>query len=332
VSDLIGRRKGVAVCGYGLAAIVKPVFPLSSSAGSVLVARILDRIGKGIRGAPRDALVAELAPKDIRGACFGLRQSLDTIGAFIGPLAATALLFIVPGDYRFVMFLAVPPAFVAVALLVLFVKEPAERSQSSTHGSMRSLVDGVRRLPSPFWSLLVVTGAYSLTRFSEAFLILRSVEVGLDTQLAPLVLVAMNIIYALSSYPATKLSDSKGRRVVFVTGVMILIIADLFLVMGSSWTGIFIGVLFWGLHMGFTQGVLSSMVADCAPKEVVATAFGLFNLVSGIGLLVASGAAGWIWDAFGSKTAYGAGAALAVGALALTFAIVPEKGASARLP
>jgi MFS family permease len=308
VSDRLGKRKLLTVIGYGLATLTKPLFALAPSAGWVFAARATDRIGKGIRGAPRDALIADLAPAPARGAAFGLRQTLDTIGAFAGPLLAIGLMAATSGDFRAVFWLATIPAAVSVLVLVLFVRDaqPAA-TRAARSESLRALLSGRR---SPFWWLVVVAALFTLARFSEAFLILKSADVGLGAAYVPAVLVVMNVAFALSAYPAGWLSDRVNRWGVLAVGASLLIAADLVLAFGASLPTIAIGIVLWGLHMGFTQGLLAALVADAAPAERRGTAFGVFNFVTGLALLAASVLAGVLWDLGGPALTFLAGAAL----------------------
>jgi MFS family permease len=314
-SDWLGRRKPFALLGYGLAALSKPLFPLAASASTVLLARVVDRVGKGIRGAPRDALVADLTPAARRGAAYGLRQGLDTVGAVLGPAAALLLLAATGDDFRAVFWLAAAPAFVSVAVLALFVREPARAPAERT---LRSPVRRreLARLPRRYWLVVAFGAALTLARFSEAFLVLRAADAGLALRLAPLALVAMNVAFAATSYPLGRQSD-RGRRPVAVAGVACLIAADLVLAAAAGGPVLVLaGAALWGVHMGATQGLLSAAVADAAPADLRGTAFGMFNLVVGFAQLAASVIAGALWSALGPAHTFLAGAAFAAAALA----------------
>jgi MFS family permease len=312
LSDWLGRRKLLTVLGYGLAAFTKPIFPLATSVGWLVAARFIDRIGKGVRGAPRDALIADIAPADLRGASFGLRQSLDTVGAFVGPLAAIVLMALSSDDYRLVFWVAVVPAFIALAVMVFAVQEPV-RHESDARPRLR-LADA-RRLSGRFWLVVGVATILTLARFSEAFLILRSQNVGLPVTLAPVILLVMNIVYALAAYPAGVLSDRIGRGGLLGVGMTCLIVADLILAFGTTIAPVMIGAVFWGLHMALTQGLFASLVADTAPEDLRGTAFGVFNFAGGIAMLVASVLAGGLWDAYGPAATFLTGAGFTVVAL-----------------
>jgi MFS family permease len=313
LSDWFSKRKFLVVLGYGLAAITKPVFPLATSIGWLIGARFVDRIGKGIRGAPRDALLADLAPADLRGASFGLRQSLDTIGAFIGPLLAIALMWITADHFRTVFWVAVLPAFMALALLIFAVREPdriaVPRARMPLH--WRELA----RLGRPFWMVIALATVFTLARFSEAFLLLRAQQSGLRIGLVPLVLVVMNVVYAAGAYPAGAASDRLGRQRLLMLGMMLLIAADLVLALMPGLWGVGMGVALWGLHMAFTQGLFAAWIADTAPAELRGTAFGMYNLMTGGALLAASLVAGVMWDQFGAPAMFLTGAAVAACAL-----------------
>ncbi len=313
LSDYLGKRKGLALFGYALGALTKPVFALASGTGIVLAARLLDRIGKGVRGAPRDALIADIAPPQIRGAAFGLRQSLDTVGAFVGPLLATGLMLLWADDFRAVFWVAVIPGLLAVALLWAGIREP-ERPLPERRGNPISRAN-LRRLGSAYWWVVAVGGVFTLARFSEAFLVLRAQQSGIALALVPLVMVAMNVVYALAAYPFGKLSDRVSHGRLLAGGLLVLLAADLVLATSSHWSGVLSGVALWGIHMGITQGLLATMVADTAPDDLRGTAYGFFNLVSGLAMLLASVCAGLLWDSFGAAFTFYAGAVFTLLAL-----------------
>jgi MFS family permease len=319
LSDWLGRRKLLAAIGYGLAACTKPLFPLASSAGWLVAARFIDRIGKGIRGAPRDALIADLAPPELRGASFGLRQSLDTAGAFIGPLLAIGLMWWTADNFKAVFWIAVLPAFLSCALIVVAVNEPGPAERREVRNPLNMAAIG--RLPPFYWRVVGVGVVFTLARFSEAFLILRAQNLGLNAMWAPAVLVLMNVIYALSAYPAGILSDRTRRTGPLALGLLFLAGADLALALLSSLAGVALGVVLWGLHMGFTQGLFAALVADTSPPELRGTAYGYFNLLTGIAMLAASIIAGALWDAYGPAGTFLAGSAFALLSLAGLFAI-----------
>lgn len=308
LSDWLGKRKGLATLGYGMAAFTKPIFPLAPSLSWLVAARFIDRVGKGVRGAPRDALVADLAPPEVRGASFGLRQSLDTIGAFVGPLLAILLMLWTANNFQTVFWIAVIPAFLAFALIAFAVKEPERTSELRRVKSPLSRAE-LMRLGSDYWWVVGIAATFTLARFSEAFLILRSQSVGLPIALVPAVMVLMNVVYALAVYPAGVLSDRVDRHTMLTAGLAILIASDLMLALSNSIIGVALGVILWGLHMGLTQGLLATLVADTAPVELRGTAYGMFNLVAGLALLAASVIAGALWDAIGPRGTFLAGAA-----------------------
>ena len=315
LSDYLGRRKFLLVLGYGLAALTKPIFPLATSISWVFTARFVDRIGKGIRGAPRDALVAELTAAKIRGAAYGLRQALDSVGALLGPLLAVVLMLLLANDIRTVMWIAVIPAFIAVALLMFYVREPA---RSETPGQVKPplRMADAKRLPLRYWFVVLLGGVFTLARFSEAFLVLRAQDIGLGLSYIPIVMIVMNIFYAGFAYPAGAAADRMSQRSLLLMGLALLIGADVVLALATSAMLVFIGAALWGLHMAFTQGLLSKLVADRAPADLLGTAFGIFNLVSGLALLLASGIAGLLWSVYGAKATFLMGALFALVACA----------------
>jgi len=309
LSDYLGRRKALAVLGYALGAFTKPFFAMAPSIGWVLGARFADRVGKGIRGAPRDALVADIAPPGMRGAAFGLRQSLDTVGAFLGPLLGVGLMWLWAGDFRAVFWVAVVPGLLAVLLLVLGVREPVLHAQKARDNPIH--MDNLRRLGQPFFRVLVVGSVFTLARFSEAFLVLKAGQSGIAVTWVPLVMVAMNLVYATTAYPFGHLSDRMSHRQLLGWGLGVLLVADLALAQASGPVGVLLGVALWGVHMGMTQGLLASMVAETAPADLRGSAFGFFNLACGLAMLLASVCAGWLWDALGPAATFYAGAGFA---------------------
>ena len=310
LSDYAGRRKPLAVAGYLISACAKPLFAIAQTTGMVLAARVADRVGKGVRGAPRDALVADIAPPDLRGAAFGLRQSLDTVGAFIGPLIAVALMIAWSNDFRAVFWVAVIPAMLSVAFLLVGVREPAQEAGVIRVNPLRR--DNLRQLDRAYWWVVAVGAVFTLARFSEAFLVLRAQQSGIRLAWVPLVMVVMSLVFSLSAYPFGKLSDRVSHRALLVWGLLVLIAADVVLASSAHWLVVVLGVSLWGLHMGMTQGLLATMVADAAPDHLRGTAFGFFNLMSGLALLIASVLAGLLWDGWGAPATFMAGAAFCV--------------------
>jgi MFS family permease len=338
LSDWWGKRKPLALLGYGLGAASKPLFALATTTGMVLTARLTDRIGKGLRGAPRDALVADIAPPGMRGAAFGLRQSLDTVGAFVGPLLAMGLMLLWANDFRAIFWVAVIPGFLSVALLLFGVKEPepstptlpASRGSLPPEGAvlarggpaLRTRANPVsranlKRLPPAYWRVVIIGAVFTLARFSEAFLLLRALQFGLPVAFAPLVLIAMNVVYALGAYPFGKLSDRISHTALLGWGLAVLIAADVLLAISGHVALLWAGVALWGLHMAMTQGLLAAMVAGTAPADLRGTGFGFFNLLSGLALLIASTVAGVLWDQFGATVTFAVGAVFSVLALGL---------------
>jgi len=322
LSDWLGKRKLLAAIGYGLAAFTKPIFPLAPTVEWLVAARFIDRIGKGIRGAPRDALVADISPAHLRGASFGLRQSLDTIGAFLGPLLAIGLMWLTADHFSAVFWIAVIPAFLSFGLILVAVQEP-ERKEGLRRVRMPLSRSELCRLGATYWWVVAVAAVFTLARFSEAFLVLRAQSIGLPLMLVPIVLVIMNTAYAMSAYPVGALSDRIDRVTILILGLLLLLMADLFLAFVPGLIGLAVGVILWGLHMGFTQGLLATLVADAAPEELRGTAFGMFNLITGLALLIASVIAGALWDVLGPQGTFLGGAAFTVLTLA---GLLPVRG------
>jgi MFS family permease len=321
LSDWWGRRKPLALFGYGLGAASKPIFALASTLEPVIAARLIDRIGKGIRGAPRDALVADIAPPQMRGAAFGLRQSLDTVGAFLGPLLAMGLMLAWSNDFQAVFWVATIPAFLCVVVLKLGVQEPARSVTGPRINPIRR--ENLRRLSSAYWWVVGLGSVFTLARFSEAFLVLRAQQGGLDLAWVPLVLIVMNIFFAMGAYPCGRLADQMSHRTLLAGGLALLIGADLMLALDNQGPLLWAGVILWGLHMAMTQGLLATMVASNAPAELRATAFGLFYLMSGLSMLVASALAGFLWDTWGASATFMAGIFFSLIALLL---LIKQKG------
>jgi MFS family permease len=320
LSDWLGMRKWLAALGYGLAAASKPIFPLATDVAWVAAARFIDRVGKGIRGSPRDALIADLTPGDLRGTSYGLRQSLDTVGALIGPGLAIVFMAAFADNFRHVFWIAVIPAVISVLIIVLFVREPARPARPRAVRSPLSRAE-LARLDIGYWVVVAVAAIFTLARFSEAFLLLRAQSIGMSLTLVPTVMVVMNVVYAFSAWPAGALSDSIGRYRLLLGGFALLILADLVLAFGNNVVLVMLGVAIWGLHRGLTQGLLSALVADTAPAELRGTAFGVFNLVSGLAMVLASVIAGALWELIGPDGTFLAGAGFtAIALVALPFA------------
>jgi len=310
LSDYLGNRKWLAVIGYGIGALSKPFFAIAPTAGVVFAARVGDRIGKGIRGAPRDALVADITPVGLRGAAYGLRQSLDTIGAFAGPLIAVGLMLLWADDFRKVFWVAVVPGVIAVLLLAIGIREPARRQDATRRNPLT--LHNLNKLSRGYWWVVGIGALFSLARFSEAFLVLRAMQSGIPVALVPLVMVAMNVVYFASAYPFGKMADTVSHLRLLAAGLVVLIASDVVLAYDAHWVTVLIGVTLWGLHMGMTQGLLATMVADAAPSDLRGTAFGFFNLMSGLTTLIASAFAGALWDRVGAGATFHAGAVFCV--------------------
>ena len=310
ISDYVGKRKGLALLGYGLGALSKPLFAIAPTSGMVFSARMIDRIGKGIRGAPRDALVADVTPPEIRGAAYGLRQALDTIGAFLGPLLAVALMFLWDNDFQSIFWVAAIPAVLSIALLGFGLKEPNTSVVQKRTNPLRR--ENLKKLSAAYWWVVAIGSIFPRARFSEAFLVLRAQQMAIPLFAIPLVMVAMNLVYSLTAYPFGKLSDRMSHSKMLQWGLLVLIAADIVLALSSHWSTLLAGVALWGIHMGMTQGLLAAMVAHTAPPELRGTAFGMFNLMSGIALLLASAGAGVLWEMLGAASTFYAGAIICV--------------------
>ncbi len=321
-SDWIGKRKPLLLLGYGLSTLTKPLFPLANSFGTVLFARFADRVGKGIRVAPRDAFVADVTPQEQRGAAYGLRQTMDTVGAFTGPTLAILLMLWTANNFQTVFWFAVIPAIIVVAIIAFAIHEPAAKESGRKPFPLKSAQ--LKMLPSAFWWVSIFSAALTLARFSEAFLILRGDTVHLDPAFAPAILIVMNIVYAAAAWPAGILSDRIGKNGLLAAGIVVLVLADGVLALSGSVPLLFAGCALWGLHMGLTQGLLTAFVADQAPSDLRGTAFGMYNLLTGIALLLASGIAGWLWKDYGPAMTFEAGAVFSLISLAGFAALQPR--------
>jgi len=315
LSDWLGRRKGLALLGYAMGAFTKPLFALATGPGLIVTARLVDRVGKGIRGAPRDALVADVVPEGMRGAAFGLRQSLDTIGAVLGPLLAAVLMLLWANDFRAVFWVAVVPGLLSVAVLALGVREPPRRDDGARRTNPISRAS-MARLGGAYWRVVAIGAVFTLARFSEAFLVLRAQQLGMALALVPLVMSAMNLTYTASAYPFGKLADRMSHTRLLGWGLVVLIASDVVLATAGGPAALLAGVALWGIHMGMTQGLLAAMVADTCPADLRGTGYGVFNLGSGLALLAASVIAGALWSAVGPAATFWAGAAFAALCLA----------------
>jgi MFS family permease len=322
LSDWLGKRKALAAIGYGLAAFTRPIFALAPTIGWLMAARFLDRVGKGVRGAPRDALVADISPPHLRGASFGLRQSLDTIGSFLGPLLAIVLMWMTANHFSVVFWIAAIPAFLSVGLVLVAVHEP-KRPKNLRRLRMPLRPGEFGRLGATYWWVVAIAVVFTLARFSEAFLVLRGQSIGVPLMLTPMALVAMNIAYSASAFPVGILSDRVGRVTLLIIGLLLLALADVVLAFAAGVVAVGVGVALWGLHMGFTQGLLATLIADAAPAELRGTAFGIFHLATGVALLLANVIAGVLWGIAGPEGAFLAGAVFALLTLA---GLLPIRG------
>jgi MFS family permease len=321
IADWTRRRKTLAVIGYGLGALAKLAFPFATSIDWIVAAKAVDRVGKGIRGTPRDALIADVTPPDIRGAAFGLRKCLDTVGGFIGPLAAIGLMIALSGDVLTVYWIAVVPAFLSVLILIIGIREP-ETPAAAKAAAPPLRTSDIIRLNSAVWSVIVAASTLTLARFSEAFLLLKSEEAGFTPAWIPITMVIMHAVYGLTAYPAGKLSDRLGRSDILTVSVGLLTAAYLVLALAGSIPMFLIGIVLWGLHMGLSQGLLATLVADTAPPGLKGTAFGVFNLMTGLAALIGNVAAGLLWDSYGATATFIAGAGFSLLALSvLTLAL-----------
>jgi MFS family permease len=326
LSDRSLKRKPWIVGGYGLAALSKPLFPLAASVLTVLAARFADRIGKGIRGAPRDAMIADETPPEIRGRAFGLRQTLDTAGALLAPVVAVGLMVLLASDIRAVFWIAIIPAGLSFLLAWLALREPRQHLGPIGKSPFFS---GFRELDSDTKRLLKVGFLFALARFSEAFLILKGIDTGLSEAMSPITLAIFNLAYVGLAYPAGAMSDRISPKKLLMSGMAVLVAGDLVLARSGSFAGLVVGTALWGAHMALTQGIFSRMIADSAPEKLRATSFGAFWFVTGIATLLASLGAGWLWDREGSSAVFATSAGVAAMALVM-LSLLPDESRPAR--
>jgi len=310
-SDWIGRRKPVVAFGYLLSAANKLVFPMAESVSIVFVARLVDRFGKGVRDAPRDALISDLTPSHIRGSGFGLRTALYTMGFVLGPLAAIGLMVASGDNFRLVFAIAVAPAFAAVGILLFAIGE--DPAQSSREARFRIRLSHLSRLPAAFWWSISVASLLSLARYSPAFLVLKASDVGIDPAFVPLILVFTHTVFSAAAYPFGALADRVDHRLQLALAVAVLLAADLVLAAGGTMVTAFLGASLWGLQMGVSEGLLSASVANAAPDDLRGTAFGIYQLAFGLAAFGASGTAGALWSIGGPPLAFGVSACVAAG-------------------
>ncbi|PWU06439.1 MAG: MFS transporter [Verrucomicrobia bacterium] len=323
LSDILGKRKLMATIGYGISALSKPLFPLANSITMVFFARFFDRFGKGIRDAPRDALIGEIAPKDIRGTCFGLRQSLDTVGAVMGPLLGILLMYLLVDNIPLVFWIAVIPGFISLGILIFFVEEPKKKTEKIESVSVE--LHEIKLLGWGYWKVSTIGFLLTLARFSQAFLIVKAQASGLQLMWIPIIVVVMNVFYAFAGYPAGILSDTINRKFVLLIGILFLIVGDVILGFSSNLWFVFLGVILWGLHMGFTEGLLAAMVTDTTRSHFRGTAYGIYNFINGIGMLIASLLAGILWDKYGSIWTFLSGGSFSVVAFILIIIFFDNK-------
>lgn len=324
LSDRLGRRKSLILTGYGLSTAVKPLFALAVNPLGVLVGRCLDRVGKGIRAAPRDALVADVTEPSARGAAFGLRQSLDSVGAFLGPFIAFIAMTVTANDFRAIFWLALIPALAAVALLVGGIQEPLRTVENVNRLNNPLRIEAIKSLGAGFWFVFFVSLLFTLGNSSDAFILLRAKSLGVSTNMVPLCLVVMNITYALSAYPAGHLSDKLGRKALLLTSFALYALVYAGLAFANDAWHVWTLLALYGLYLGFSQGTLLSIVADRVPKDLRGTAFGLLSFSVGLGLLPASLLAGWLWDSVSPQATFMTGAVFSILAL-LIFAFDSHK-------
>ena len=312
-SDWIGRRKPLVVFGYTLSAVIKTIFPVAGTVSAVLAARVIDRLGKGIRDAPRDAFLADLTAKEIRGEGFGLRLALAISGFVVGPLIAIGLMKLSGDDFQLVFWIALIPAYLSLVVLFVAVKElPFNYDESQRRRPIRR--GDIIALPAVFWWVVAIASLLSLARFSQAFLVLKAHDIGVDAAFVPMVLVVMYLVFSVAAYPFGVLADHLDRRLQLGIGTVILVGADVVLANASTVWLTMLGAALWGLQLGVTQGLLGATIADVAPDRLRGTAFGIYDVAIGVGTFIASAGAGALWMAGGPSIAFSFSACVATAA------------------
>ncbi len=325
LSDRFGKRKGLVVFGYGLASLVRPLLALANTGWQVLGLRFVDRIGKGVRSAPRDALIADSIGIERRGLAFGFHRAMDHAGAIIGALASSLLITFFGGNYRNVFLLASIPALIAVLILVLAVRESGDPPARSGNQPAPTVLN-LSSFDQNFKRYLLVLLLFTLSNSSDAFLLLRAQQQGAGVARIPLLWAALHVSKSLSSVVGGGLSDRFGRKRLIVIGWVVY--AAIYLGFAFATTHLEIWLLFiiYGVYFGLTEGVEKAFVADLVKPEVRGTAFGLYNLIIGIGALPASLLMGFLWSRFGAVAALTAGAIMSLLAASLMLSSVREKG------
>jgi len=317
VADRFGHKKRLVFAGYFLGVISKPVFALAGSMPVVLAARFFDRIGKGLRGAPRDAIVADVTDESIRGAAYGLRQSLDAAGAFVGPLLAALLLLLWTEELRSIFWIALIPGAACLALILFGVEDNVTPTVNTKHIAWKDL----KIVITPAFVQLVILGTlFSLARFSNAFIVLRAADIGIEHAWIPMTVVLMNIAFSLSSYPFGKLADKLNPMKLLALGMVLLALANLLFAYAANYRILAAGIVLFGMHLGATQGIFSTIISEIAPSEVRATAFGIFNFFSGLALLASGLVAGSLWEYMGAQYCFGGGVVFAL----ITLCLIPR--------
>lgn len=310
-SDRVKRRKPLIVFGYALASLVRPLVAVAQSASQVLVIRVTDRIGKGIRTSPRDALIADAVDPSIRGRAFGFHRAADHAGAFLGPIVAFALMHWWAVETRTVFWLALIPGALAVVTVVVFVKEPAGRARLAEYETVARSATAENQLPRSFWAYLGVLLLFTIGNSTDAFLLLRANQLGVPVTLVPILWATLHGVKSAASTPGGALSDRVGRVPTLVAGWTIFALVYVGFAFASAAWHAWALFIVYGLFYALTEGAERALVADIVPPGKRGTAFGWFNLSLGLGLLPASVLFGVVWDRAGAPAAFLMGGALA---------------------
>jgi MFS family permease len=323
-SDRVRRRKPLIAFGYGLASAARPLVAIAQSAGQVLAIRVTDRVGKGIRGAPRDALIADSVDPSVRGKAFGIQRTSDHAGAVVGPLLAFAVLNWWHTPLRKVFWLAAIPGAIALAIAIFVVQE-----QHAEPASKESVATSPSLLPKRFWGVLGAITLFTLGNSTDAFLLLRATQLGVPVALAPILWAMLHVVKSSTSTPGGVLSDRVGRKPTVVAGWMIYAVVYLGFARATAAWHAWALFAVYGVYFGLAEGPERALVADIVPGGRRGTAFGWYNLSIGIAALPASIVFGWIWDRSGPHTAFLFGAAIA-GLASLALLAVPSSSSGSR--
>lgn len=300
ISDRIKARRPLIIIGTVATFVMKALFALATSGASIFLARATDRIAKGIRTAPTDALIADIAPKQYVGGAYGVRQSLYTLGAVVGSLIASFFIYISNNNYRFVFTLALIPAALAVVVAYKYVHDACDYKEKQT---TRLNFSDLKDLPATFWHVISVSSVLMLARFSESFLSLRGRDVGITLAAIPLLMVGYEIMHSIMALPIGKIADRHNRKKILLCGIFVLMLTNFTMVSSNSVMAVTACFFMAGIHMGMTQGLMSTLIAENTTQRLRGTAFSIYYFTTGVAVFIANPLAGFLNDAYQSSKA-----------------------------